>query len=311
MSYPQLTFRELRYFMAVASHRSFSQASEFLHISQPSLSMGVRSIENKLNTQLFDRSHKLLALTEKGKVFFHHAERLIEDEQNLYQAMADETGPLRGTVRLAFPPVLGVLYFRSIIRQFCKLYPEVILDIEEYPSDKLASQLLSYQTNIVALIEPVRNKQIRTIPFAREALCLLMNKTHKLAGRPYCSFSDILEERIILLSEGFKINDFINEAFARYGVAPHVTGRTSDPALLLAMVQADIGVTIIPASFSISSTHEGLYSCPLQNPSIEITISLAVLRDKVLSKADEAWLHLSLNAGQPLMSQSHPGNENL
>ncbi len=294
MPYPQLTLRELHYFMAVATQGSFSRASDQLHISQPSLSMGIRSLENKLDVRLFERSHKTITLTEKGKTFFLHAERLLEAEQNLHRAMTDDSGPLKGTVHLALPPILGAIYFRPIIRQFCSLYPDVVLNIEEHPSDRLVAQLLGHHTNIAALIGPVQNRQLRTIPFAEAELCLLMADSHRLAGRESCSFTDILDEKIVLMNENFKINRFISEAFASHGAAPHVTGRTGDTTLLLTMVQAGVGVTIIPAAFHNPAQNDGLYCCPLQDPTIRITISLAVRRNSPLNKAEEAWLQTSL-----------------
>ncbi len=295
MPYPQITLRELHYFMAVATQGNFSRASDVLHISQPSLSMGIRSLENKLDVRLFDRTHKAITLTDKGKTFFLHAERLLEAEQNLQRAMADESGPLKGTVHLALPPILGAIYFRPIIRQFCSLYPEVVLTIEEYPSDRIVTQLLGHHTNIAALIEPIHNKQLHTIAFAEEELCLLMADTHPLAGRAICSFTDILEEKFVLMNEDFKINQFISEAFASHGVTPQVTGRTSDTSLLLTMVQAGVGITILPAAFHNPIQHDGLYCCPLQDPTLRITISLAIRRNSPLNKAEETWLQHSLN----------------
>ncbi|MCX5616170.1 LysR family transcriptional regulator [Bombella sp. TMW 2.2559] len=305
MLYPQLTLRELHYFMAVATQGSFSRTSDLLHISQPSLSMGIRSLENKLAVRLFERTHKTITLTEKGKTFFHHAERLLEAEQNLHRAMTDETGPLKGTVHLALPPILGAIYFRPIIRQFCSLYPDVVLDIEEYPSDRLITQLLGHHTNIAALVGPVQNRQLRTFPFAEEELCLLMADSHPLAGRTSCSFTEILEEKLVLMNEDFKINRFIAEAFAHHGVTPQVTGRTSDTTLLLTMVQAGIGLTIIPASFHSPAQNDGLHCCPLRNPTIHVTISLAVRHNSPLSKTEDAWLQTSLSV-RPYQQRSLP-----
>lgn len=293
MPYPKMTFRELHYFMAVATQGSFSRASDLLHISQPSLSMGIRSLENKLNVCLFERTHKTITLTEKGKTFFLHAERLLEAEQNLHRAITDEAGPLKGTVHLAFPPILGAIYFRPIIRQFCSLYPDVVLNIEEYPSDRLITQLLGHHTNIAALIGPVQNRQLRIIPFAETELYLLMSESHPLAGQAACSFTDILDEKLVLMNENFKISQFISEAFASHGATPHVTGRTSDSSLLLTMVQAGVGITIIPAAFHNPTQNDGLYCCPLKDPTIRITISLAVRHNSPLSKAEETWLQIS------------------
>lgn len=296
MQFPQLTFRELHYFMAVATQGSFSHASELLHISQPSLSMGIRSLENKLDVRLFERSRKTITLTEKGEILLRYAERLLQDEQNLYRAMTDETGPLKGTVKISLPPAIGSIYFRSIIREFCQLHPNVALNIEEHPSDMLETQLLGRHTNIVAIVPPVHDREIHIIPFAKEEMYLLMAQSHPLAQKTSCSFADITEERLILLSEDFKINKFINEAFARHGASPLITGRTSDITLLLAMVQTGVGLTIIPASLYTPTKDDGLCRKPLTDPTIYLSIALATRRNSALSKAEEAWLQTALHA---------------
>ncbi|GAB6853909.1 LysR family transcriptional regulator [Asaia astilbis] len=291
----QITFRELNYFLAVVCQGGFVRASEALNISQPSISQAIQALEAKLGTQLIIRSKKTVILTEKGEMFRRYAERTLREEIALREALSVDQKTLEGPLRVTVPPAISSICFPGIIESFCSRYPGVRLEIDECPSDRLIPRLRGGQTEIAALILPIGERDLRFYSLGRDHLCLVVPEQHALGGQEECALIDILQERLVLLREDFKINSFIAQAFAGHGASPIVAGRTSDIYLLMAMVRAGVGLGIVPSALCRGGWMEGLRALHLQSPSMDFELALATRRDHVLSRAGEAWRAVCLD----------------
>ncbi|WP_162993353.1 LysR family transcriptional regulator [Asaia bogorensis] len=289
MSSAQITFRELTHFLAVISEGGFVRASQALNISQPSISQSVQNLEAKIGASLIVRGRKSIQLTEKGQIFRRYAERTVNDEISLRERLSETRETVEGPLRVAVPPAIASICFPAIIDVFCRRYPDVMLEIDECPSDRLIPRLRSGKTEIAALILPAAERDLRLYPLGRDHLSLVVPSQHPLAEAHHCRLDDILDERIVLLREDFKINDFIMSAFASHSAQPHVTGRTSDIHLLMAMVRAGVGLGIVPSLLCRDSRMTGLTALKLLSPSISFDLVMATRKDHTLSKAGEAW----------------------
>lgn len=286
---PQITFRELSHFLAVVCQGGFVRASEALHVSQPSVSQSVQSLETKLGTQLIVRGRKAIALTEKGEVLRRYAERTLREEMSLRDIMGRDSQGLEGRLRVTVPPALSSVCFPAIIESFCREHPGVMLEIDESPSEKLMPRLRGGQTEIAALIVPGGEEALHFYPLGRDHLCLVVPDAHDLAERRSCALSEIIQERVALLREDFKINRFILQAYTGHGAKPRVVGRTGDIHLLMAMVRSGLGLGIIPSALCRGVWMEGVRALHLHLPVMGFDWALATRRDHGLSPAGEAW----------------------
>ena len=289
MSSHQITFRELSHFLAVVSQGGFVRASQALNISQPSVSQSIRSLEAKIGAALILRGRRSISLTEKGQIFLRYAERTLNEEVTLRERLSETREAIDGPLRVTVPPAIASICFPGIIDVFCRTYPEVTLEIDECPSDRLIPRLRSGRTEIAALILPVTEKDIHLHPLGSDQLCLVVPDTHRLGGARSIRLVDMLEERLVLLREDFKINRFIAQAYAEHGAQPQVAGRTSDIYLLMAMVRAGVGLGIVPSLLCHGQWMQGLSTLRMMDPTISFDLVMATRKNHVLSRAAEAW----------------------
>ncbi|QDH25470.1 LysR family transcriptional regulator [Neokomagataea tanensis] len=289
MTNPQITFRELSHFLTVICQGGFVKASQALNVSQPSISQSIKNLEHKIGAQLVIRDRKSLSLTEKGQIFRRYAERTLREEINLRELLSEAKKCIEGPLRVAVPPAISSICFPNIIESFCGKYPDVMLEIDECPSDRLIPRLRSGQTEAAMLILPTTERDLQFHSLGWDSLCLLVPEQHSLGHADSCHLKAILEERVVLLREDFKINAFLNQAYAEHAATPRVTGRTSDIYLLMAMVRAGMGIGIVPSLLCQKDWMTGLRKLRLLSPSITFELALATRRDHVLSPAGEAW----------------------
>ncbi|KFG89835.1 LysR family transcriptional regulator [Sphingobium herbicidovorans NBRC 16415] len=116
-------------FAAVVEHRSFTDAAKALSVSKATVSKAVTRLEQHLDTSLFSRTSRRLALTESGKRLADHAARILAEGQAAEEAARDDTAELSGTVRLGAPMSFGLLRIAPLIAAFTKLHPAVNVDL--------------------------------------------------------------------------------------------------------------------------------------------------------------------------------------
>ena len=116
-------------FAAVVEHRSFADAAKALSVSKATVSKAVTRLEQHLDTSLFNRTSRRLALTESGKRLATHAARILEEGQAAEEAARQDTAELSGTIRLGAPMTFGLLRIAPLVAEFAKLHPAVDVDL--------------------------------------------------------------------------------------------------------------------------------------------------------------------------------------
>ena len=116
-------------FAAVVEHRSFTDAAKALSVSKATVSKAVTRLEHHLDTSLFNRTSRRLALTESGKRLATHAARILEEGQAAEEAARQDTAELSGTIRLGAPMTFGLLRIAPLVAEFAKLHPAVDVDL--------------------------------------------------------------------------------------------------------------------------------------------------------------------------------------
>ena len=116
-------------FAAVVEHRSFTDAAKALSVSKATVSKAITRLEQHLDTSLFNRTSRRLALTESGKRLATHAARILEEGQTAEEAARQDTAELSGTIRLGAPMTFGLLRIAPLVAEFAKLHPAVDVDL--------------------------------------------------------------------------------------------------------------------------------------------------------------------------------------
>jgi DNA-binding transcriptional LysR family regulator len=238
--------RLLRYFLAVAQDLHFGRAAARLHVSQPSVSRGVRALEEMIGTPLFVRAGRSVHLTPAGDVLLEQAPRALEGLTRALKMSREAAQGQRGNLSLSFLPSARPLVLEAV-RRYHERFEAVHLSLEEGLDEFQYHGLETgrFDLGIVRGYRPLPQLMLENLVDAR--LCVALSVTHRLATAPDLGYEDLAEENFILWPrvgspDGF---DRIVSGCRRAGYEPRVAAETSNAQTVIALVAAGVGVSIL------------------------------------------------------------------
>jgi len=287
-----LDIRALRYFTEVVQMNGFSKAAETLYVTQSAISRSILRLENELGFKLLIREPEGVRMTEEGIILFNHAKQILAQFASMKKAIEDKSGPLTGTLNVGLPPIIASTYFADIIMSFTTRYPNVELKIFELGTEQVLNAMSEGNLETAAVMLPFDDARFDLHPFITERLTLLVNDRHYLATRGEVSFRELTDEKFVLFAENFRINELIHDACGIYNRKPVVVGRSNHLDLIIAMVSAGVGITLLPDSIWRIHRREGLAAISVTDPILSYDLALANVKG-YQSRNSLAWNELA------------------
>src|SRR5512139_423123 len=206
----QMQLHQLRYFVAVAEVRHFTQAAEQVGITQPSLSKQIHALETDLGAPLFERVRGNITLTAAGEVLLPLAKRILADVDTATREVQELVGLRRGRVRLGATPSLATSLAPPVLRRFRDAHPTVDLKVEEGGSQDLVRDLLRGDLDLALIIMPAAGTDpgLRTDPILRESLVVASVEPLPAAeGVGELLMSDLRHQPLVMFREGYDLRD--------------------------------------------------------------------------------------------------------
>jgi len=236
---------QLRYFLAVCQYLNITKVAKMLHISQPSLSVAIKELEQELGVNLFQRSNQRIHLTKEGNFFYEELAPLIKQLDQLTEVVKD-MGQKKNLVRIGIPPMMGSFLFPQIFKKFKLANPEIKLEITEYGALEVQQYLLNESLDLILSIrESILNDSIQFKPLINCRMMLCVNHRHRLAGRESITVRELAGEPLILFNKGFFVTKAILDAFAGYQLEPNIILETSQINTIRRFIQEDLAVSIL------------------------------------------------------------------
>lgn len=270
-----MDIRTLRYFTEVVQLNGFSRAADALFVTQPAISRSILRLEDELGYTLLTRGPDGVRLTDEGAILFDHATRILAQFNSMNKALQDKSGPLTGTLNVGLPPVIASTYFAGIIMAFSTRHPQVELKIFELGTEQMSEAMTEGSVETAAVMLPFDDTRFDLQRFAADRLMLLVNIRHPLAVKEQVSFRELTDEKFVLFSEDFRINELIRNACGIYHYKPAVAGRSNHLDLIMAMVSAGVGVTLLPESMWRAHRTDGLAAVSVADPVLSYELALA------------------------------------
>jgi DNA-binding transcriptional LysR family regulator len=251
---------KLEMFLAVAKEEHFGRAAESLGITQPTLSTGIRQLEEMLGVQLIFRGHRYGGLTPEGQRALVWARQLVSDARTFREEMRTARHGLSGHVRLAVIPT-ALTWAARLSARFAESHPNVRFTILSRTSAEILAMLenldidagLSYLDN-----EPLG--RVVTVPVYRERYVLVCRADNDLAAKARVAWADLAGRRICLLTPDMQNRRIINQNFMDAGVAPEAQVESNSTLVLSAHVREGDWLTILPSDMAEVLT-EGANLC--------------------------------------------------
>lgn len=276
-----MELRQLEYFCTVSSLKSFTKAAQILHVSQPSVTKAIQSLESELKVTLFDRSQKHIALTEAGQVFFIHAQKILQDVKAAQIGMERFQNRSGGTIRFGIPPMVESYLFPNLFIKFQSENPDIVIDLQECSdSFTVKESLKSGESDFGIIYLKAGETQNYSLNLLEDEFYLCMPKNHRLAKSEKISFKSLRHEKFILQPAGTFQNFATIERSANAGFSPEILLCTSQIKTIKELVSSGAAVSLLPRFAVIAESN--FKFLPI-NPPIKFTIALTWSKFKELS----------------------------
>jgi len=206
-----MTLTELRYIVAVARERHFGRAANACFVSQSTLSIGVRKLEDELGVALFERARNDVTLTPRGEQIVEQAQRVLEEVDVIRQLAKSEKGPLVGALRIGAIHTIGPYLFPGLIPALHEQTPEMPLVVQENFTSNLTTLLKQGQLDVIIISYPYDEPGIVTQPLYDEPFVVVMPASHPWAAKKTISREILPQENILLLGAGNCFRDQVLE----------------------------------------------------------------------------------------------------
>ncbi len=285
-----MDIRQLRYFIAIAEEGQITGAAKRLQMAQPPLSQQLKQMEDELGVELMERVGKRMELTEAGAALYKQALNIV---QQLDEAIAEvkETGEgIRGSLSIGVS-ALSAYHLPEKLRRFQMKHPLITYQVWKGDSQQL-SQLLEQRTIEVAIVRlPHSLPDYASIHLEEEPFVMIVPADSQLASADEIHMRDIADHPLVLPSTpGLGIYELLLKEFSRLGVTPQVVCQCPDISLIVNLVAAGIGASIVPRS--AWKTHAGYAISCVEITGTSISSSSAVIwkAERHLSKAARRFI---------------------
>lgn len=283
-----MDIRQLKFFVEIARQENFTKAAEALNIAQPAVSMAIQKLEEELESVLFNRRGRKVALTAEGRIFLNHAQRILDDCKAANLEMADLKGLHKGEVRLGIPPMMSTYFFPALISEFKRRYPHLQLEVSGEGAGSIQRKINQGELDmgVIAGGHVPDNLEVRHI--LREEVVACVPPGHPLAGRSSITIGEFAAQPLIMFKQGYYQREMLLELFHEFPeITPQVVFETNLFSLVKSLVKQGLGVATL-----LNMVTEDDPDLPTVSfaPPLHLDLMLAWKKGTYLSHANKAFV---------------------
>ena len=247
-----MTLTELKYIVAVSREKHFGKAAEACFVSQPTLSVAIKKLEEELEVKLFERSANEVTVTPLGEEIVRQAQSVLEQAANIKEIAKRGKDPLAGPLKLGVIYTIGPYLLPDLVRQAIDRSPQMPLMLQENFTVRLLEMLRTGEIDCAIMAEPFPDTGLAIAPLYDEPFLAAVPATHPFAARKTVTSQELKSETMLLLGTGHCFRDHVLEVcpeFARFssdaeGIRKSFEGSSLET--IKHMVAAGMGVTLVP-----------------------------------------------------------------
>lgn len=247
-----MTLTELKYIVAVARERHFGRAAEACFVSQPTLSVAIRKLEDELGITLFERGGTEVGVTPIGQQIVSQAQKVLEESANLKELARLGHDPLAGALRVGVIHTIGPYLLPKLVPAQIERTPQMPLILQENFTVRLIELLRQGEIDCAIMALPLPDVGLMTQPLYDEEFIVVIPASHPWSGRKTISAEDLKQQNMLLLGSGHCFRDQVLEVcpeLSRFAASSEGIQRTFEGSSLETirhMVAAGIGITVMP-----------------------------------------------------------------
>lgn len=275
-----LEVRHLKLVAAVAEEGTITRAANRLHLTQSALSHQLHDAEEQLGATLFERTSKKMKLTEAGERVLLSARTVLAELGRVERDIESKTIPIRGKVRLTTQCYTVYHWLPACLMRFMKTFTDVDVKVVVEATPDPFEALREGKVDIAIICDPVRDRRIEYLPLFSDEAVALLPPSHRLAGKPFLTAEDFVEETLLLYPPKEE-STVINSVLTPAGLAPRAVQELTLTEAMIEMVKAGMGIAVLTRWSVAPQLAEGsLVAVPITREGLWREWSVAKLKRK-------------------------------
>ncbi|OIK10855.1 hypothetical protein BIV60_19605 [Bacillus sp. MUM 116] len=298
-----MDINRLRYFVAVVEAQGISAAAQKLHITQPSLSIMIKKLEDELGVLLFLREKRKLILTNAGDLLYKRSKEIISKVDNMLIELDGASKGISGEIKIGCSTAANLVVIPKIVESLQKTAPNITIRVLEGNTKFIAEQLIANQLDAAIVRTKFSNDFFDTYPIITEPIVACLHREHPFVKKKQVHLKDFAEEDFLLntTTTGSGLSDYILKMCKKEGFTPKVKYWGNQGLPMMIMASLGVGVTFLPKSYTLLPFKEGLpVFKEIESPILRSSLELITLKDRVKSAATEHFIQQVVQFSQDL-----------
>lgn len=287
-----MNLQQLEYIVALDLHRNHVKAAAHCHVTQPTLSMMVKKLEDELGVKIFDRQQPLKP-TAAGEMIIHRARQILQEVKSLREFVKSEKDTIEGDYRLGVIPTLAPYLLPRFLNGFLENNPGTSFTVSELQTEEIIKQLKANRLDIGILVTPLDDKEIREVPVYYEPILLYTADNLKYFQQDKIDAKTLTQDHLLLLEEGHCFRGQVMNLCTARGKRSHqqLNYQSGSFETLKGMVDNNYGYTLIPEmAVNVRSKHVKRFKSPEPVREVSLAVSGGFVKEALLTKLREAIL---------------------
>lgn len=289
-----MNIQQLEYIVALDIHRNHVKAADACHVTQPTLSMMVKKLEDELAVKIFDRSSQPLKPTPVGELIIIKARQILSEIRNLKEIIRDEKDTIDGDFKLGIIPTLAPYLLPRFLNGFLADHPGTSFTVMEMQTQDIIEHLKTNRIDLALLVTPLEDKEIREIPIFYEPILLYTSEQLDYYKQDKITLKSLSNDNLWLLEEGHCFRGQVMNLCAsrdRKTVNNQLNYQSGSFETLKGMVDNNYGYTLIPElAVNTKNKHVKRFLSPEPVRQVSLAVHHGFVKEMLLVKMREAIL---------------------
>jgi LysR family transcriptional regulator, carnitine catabolism transcriptional activator len=281
--------RQVRAFLAVARLRSFVRAANELHVSQPALTVQVQQLERTLGVKLLERNNRNVALTQAGEDILIPLERLLIDAESILGRGRDLAALRRGILTVAALPTMAATLLPAVLSEFCQAYPGISVRVRDDVAANFIDLVRSGDVDLGIGGQVPHDNAIFMQDLFADPICLFAPADHPVARKRSISLREAVALDVIMPGRNLSVRATLESGLQQQALTVRPIYETSHFSTAVGMVNAGLGVSILPHIAFACYPSTNIRCVPLINPAMERRMVIATKEGRQHAPAVERF----------------------
>lgn len=288
-----INLNQFRIFYHVAEHQSITLAAKALFITQPAVTVQMKTFEEACGLKLFKKRGRGIQLTDAGRSLFEHARRFFEHEKEIEGIIEDLRELKTGVLRVGTSKAYARYIMPFLISTYHQAHPEIKILLNEGSSLEVINRLFSFDNEVAMVAKAEDNPQVQFIPFSMEEVVLIAAPRHELGRRQAISVDELAEFPLIMKESGSATRKVVEELFARHGCSPTILMETSNTEFIKQLVVQGDGVAFLIRETVFAAISENrLVTVPLREEKVYLEVCICHIKEQPISLPAQAFVSM-------------------